>query len=474
MGLTIKDAYDLFHRGSLVMARMEHNGIRVHLKRLNKAIEDTDNKIRNLEDKLQSSDFFKDWKRVFRRKANIRSGKQLAHMLYKVKGYKCVSFTDNNNPKVDESSLEGIDDPFIKDYVYLSKITKLKSTSLMGIKRELTGEYIHPVFNLHIAKTYRSSCDTPNVQNQYKRIEEFAALVRRLLISRKGCRTVEVDFKAVEVAIAYVYHKDPTMLKYLTTPGTDMHRDMAMECYLLQKEQVSSMTRYCAKNMYVFPQFYGSYYVDCARHLWEAMDRLNLTTTDGTPLKEHLKNKGINKLGKCDPEHKPVPGTFEYHIKEVEKRFWQERFPVYARWKDRWHSAYKRRGWFRHKTGFRERGLYSRNDVINHGTQGSAFHCNLWSLIHLQDQIDQDGMGSLLTAQIHDSQISDVPDDEMQVFLNASVDIATKQLLTNWKWIDVPLNVEVEVSDINGNWWDKEEWVNINGVWQPKPKRDAV
>lgn len=466
--LTLKDAYQLFHQGSLVMARMEHNGIRVHVGRLNKAIKDTDNKIHDLEGRLKESDFFKDWKREFRHKANIRSGQQLAHMLYKVKGYKCVSFTDKKNPKVDESSLEGIDDPFIKDYVYLSKITKLKSTFLMGIKRELIGEYVHPVFNLHLVKTYRSSCDTPNVQNQHKRNEDFAKLIRRFFIARNNCRVVEVDFKAVEVAIAYVYHKDPTMLRYLTTKGTDMHRDMAMECYQLKEEQVTSPIRYCAKNMYVFPQFYGSYYVDCARHLWEAIERMKLTTKDGIPLKKHLKSKGITKLGKCDPESKPIQGTFEYHIKEVEKRFWGERFPVYAKWKDKWHAAYQKNGSFKHKTGFRQRDLYKKNDVVNHPIQGAAFHCNLWSLVHLQNQIDQDGMDSLLTAQIHDSQISDVPDSEIQVFLNTSVDIATKQLLRNWKWIDVPLNVEVEVSDINGNWWDKEEWVNKDSIWKAK------
>ena len=234
-----------------------------------------------------------------------------------------------------------------------------------------------------------------------------------------------------------------------------MHRDMAMEIYLLDVDQVTKETRFYAKNGFVFPEFYGSFYVQCAPNLWDAIGQAGLKTVDGVPLNEHLEEQGIVELGACDRKQSPEVGTFESHVQEVETDFWGRRFRVYTQWKKRWFDRYQREGGFDLLTGFRINGVYKRNDVINYPIQGSAFHCLLWSLIRLQRWLVKRKTRSVIVGQIHDSIVADVHKSELGDFLVEAKRIMTEDIRTVWPWIIVPLTVEAEVSETN--WWEKKE-----------------
>ena len=164
--------------------------------------------------------------------------------------------------------------------------------------------------------------------------------------------------------------------------------------------------RYCGKNMFVFPQFYGDFYINNARAMWEAIDAMG-HEVDGVPLKQYLKRKNILRLGACDAKQQPANGTFEKHIKKVEMDFWQKRFKVYNQWKRKWWDKYLENGGFPTLTGFRIDGVMGRNDVINYPVQGSAFHCLLWSLIQLNRWLRKNKMRSKIVGQIHDSIVAD-------------------------------------------------------------------
>lgn len=279
---------------------------------------------------------------------------------------------------------------------------------------------------------------------------------------------------ALEVNINYMYHQDPKMREYLLESDTDMHRDTCLEIYGLSLKQwkgldpVSSKnTRYCAKNMFVFPQFYGDYYIDCARLLWSHMERMNLRGPGGIPMREHLRTKGITELGLCDPEQEPEEGTFEYHIKKIERDFWERRFPVFKRWRDNWWAEYKRLGWFAMHTGFRCTGIYRRNEVICYPAQGSAFHCLLWSLIRLQRYLRKHKMRTKIFGQIHDSIVADVPGEELQEYLEVSEQIMTRDIRKSWDWIIIPLKAEAEVSGVGESWHKKKKWERTeSGLWR--------
>jgi DNA polymerase I-like protein with 3'-5' exonuclease and polymerase domains len=192
--------------------------------------------------------------------------------------------------------------------------------------------------------------------------------------------------------------------------------------------------------------------------MWEAIGRMKLKNkVTGESLKKHLRRKGITELGECDYEKEPEDGTFEDHIRDVEDDFWNDRFPVYNKWKKKWYEAYIDRGWFDTLTGFRIEGIYKRNDVINYPPQGSAFHWLLWSLIRIQKLLHKYNMRSLIVGQIHDSIVADVFRKELRNFLEICKQVMTVDIKKHWDWIIVPLTVEAEVAPVNGNWYEKKE-----------------
>jgi DNA polymerase I-like protein with 3'-5' exonuclease and polymerase domains len=324
------DAYQLLHEGVVAFSEVERNGICIDTNYLNKAINETTQKIKDDTKKLYADEVFKQWKKQYGQNTNLDSTDQLGTVLFKVMGHKCPSLTKTGKPKTDIATLERLKVPFVKDYLALKKIKKAKSTYLMGIQRETVDGYLHPVFNLHLVSTYRGSSDSPNFQNMPIRNFEMGKLIRQCFIPRASNRCiVETDYSGIEVHGAAWYHKDPTMLNYIHDKTKDMHRDMAQQCYKLPAKEMIALSgdkddakrikniRFCGKNQFVFPEFYGDWWFSCAPCLWNMIDQMGLHTRDGRSLKKHLKLKGIRKLGVLDMEVRPAPGTFLHHIKEV-------------------------------------------------------------------------------------------------------------------------------------------------------------
>lgn len=461
MKATTRDAMKLMMEGSLALAEVERAGIKIDVPYLENTVTTITSRIKGLTEAIRTDPVYETWRREYGQKTNLASREQLSHVLFDVLGHESKGQTEKGSRhKTDRASLEHIDLPFVKKLTTIEKLKDIKNKPLAAIQREIVDGFIHPVFNLNLAVTYRSSCERPNSQNFPKRDEEAAEMVRRCLIARKGFHPVSLDFKAVEVMVGYCYHRDPVMYKYLTDSTTDMHRDMAAQCYMVDQDQVTSKARYCAKNLFVFPQFYGDYYIACAKNLWEAIGKHKLETVDGVPLKKHLKSKGITKLGECNPQQRPEDGTFEKHLKEVEYDFWKRRFSVYDQWKRDWWEQYQTKGGFRTLTGFYVRwgktGVLSKNEAINNPVQGSAFHCDLWTLIQLQKKLKKYKMKSVITAEIHDSIDADVHPTELDTFMSMAREIVEVDLPKAWPWIIVPLKIEAEVAPVGGSWWDKK------------------
>lgn len=482
--LNQQDALGFFMRASQTLSQVEANGIRVDMGYLNDAIARTMKSIKDMERELKESKLYFRWKSIYGQKAKLGSRPQLSHMIFGSKAQGGLGLpsptevTDRGNVKADKDAFEHVDHPFVKTYFEIEKLRKVYTTYLMGILREVDSNgYLHPVFNNHLVATYRLSCSDPNFQNMPIRDPVMGEIIRRCFIPREGHHFGELDYVALEVRIAACYHKDPAMLRYIQDKTTDMHRDMAMQIYKLTLDEVNKMSRFAAKSYFVFAQFYGDYYVHCAKGLWKAIDRLNLKVGD-TPMKEHLKKKGIKVLGTCSPDVEARPGTFEYHIKKVEEDFWGKRFAVYSEWKKSWVERYRRRGHFDTFTGFRISGYHKRNDIINYGTQCDASQCTLWATVELNRWLRKNKMRTKIIAIIHDSIVADIHKDEAQDYLNEARKVMTVNLPRQWDWINVPLEIEAELSPVNRSWFDKEEWVikddqNGQSHWGPKPKKAA-
>ncbi len=444
---TRKDAYKLFHEGTLALADVERNGIKIDVPYLKNQSEKIKKRIQKNQDLFIQSELGIAWKSVFKEKTNFDSGFQLSK-LFQILGIKVKNITEKGNISVDEKSLNELvkSIPEIDILLRMRKLKKLEGTYIKNILESCFDGYCHPSFNLHKVRTYRSSCSEPNFQNIPIRDKEIGNIIRRAFIPRQGRKLLECDYTGIEVRIACCYHKDPVMVSYIKDKTKDLHRDMAMQCYSLDKDQITKDIRYCGKNKFVFPQFYGDYYVNCAKNLWEAIDEMDLKTAQNIPIKEHLSSSGIKTYS-----------AFEKHIQKVEKDFWEVKFKKYTEWKKLHYKRYLQYGYFDTLTGFRCSGLMSRNDVINYPVQGSAFHCLLWSLIQVQNILKEKNMKSLIVGQIHDSIILDIESSEEEEICEILKNIMTKKIIEHWDWIIVPLDIEIEITPINGSWNEKKE-----------------
>ena len=448
---TSNQAYILLHNGILALQRAEAQGMRIDMDYCKRKKKQLTRKITKLEEKFEKSSFYKDWKKSTRGFPNIGSNPQLAKFIYGVRGVEPVVFTDTGKGATSEEALELLNLPELNDLLRIRKLKKIRDTYLEAFVREAVDGYVHPFFNLHTVQTYRSSSNNPNFQNVPKREEEAKKICRQAIYPRPGNHLLEVDYGALEVAIAACYHKDPTMMKYLNDPKSDMHGDMAQQIFKIKDWDKStkehSLLRAATKNGFVFPQFYGDYYAKNAKALANEWGKLPSTrwkkgmgvdAFPGVSLSEHLIKNGIPSFDK-----------FTEHIKKIENHFWNKRFPVYKQWKDSMWARYQRRGYVDLKTGFRCKGLVTRNKLINYPVQGAAFHCLLWSLIRIDRIIQQEGLKTRIIGQIHDALVFDVPPEELN-YIGALVNrVTTVDLPEAWPWIVVPLRVEAELGGVD-------------------------
>lgn len=453
------EGYELLHKGALAFAKAEAQGMRIDSEYCERKKKHLTRKIERLEKKLKETKFYRHWQHVMKN-PNIDSNWQLARFLYEVKKIKPVKLTPSGKGATDEEALSQIDIPEVKIILKLRKLKKLRDTYLDAFAREQVDGKIHPFFNLHTVRTYRSSSNRPNFQNIPKRDEEAMRICRGSILPRKGFQLLEVDYSGIEVRIGECYHKDPVMKRYIENPESDMHGDMAKQIFKIENFDKSipehKYLRNAAKNSFVFPQFYGDYYVNCAEGLackWGHLPKSKWKKGQGVPMPEgflsdHLIRVGIKSYSE-----------FEEHIKEVEYDFWYRRFKVYQKWKDKLWKEYQRKGYIDTLTGFRIGGLMRKNEVINSPIQGSAFHCLLWSFIQLDEISEKEGWNTKLIGQIHDSILFDVDPEELDYVVPIIERVMTEDIRKAWDWIIIPLEVEMDICEPNEPWSKKKEFV---------------
>lgn len=445
-------AYNLLHRGTLALARAERTGICVDREYCETEKARLTTQIEIMEEEFRNTNFYRRWAHT-QKTVNIHSNPQLSAYLYKTRRLRPPTETTSGMGSTDEEALRSFNIPELNQLLEIRKLKKIRDTYLDAYLREEVNGRIHPSFNLHLVTTYRSSSDRPNFQNIPKRDKAAMKICRQALKPSPGNLLMEADYSSIEVRIAACYHRDPTMLRYIEDPTTDMHRDMAVELFVLPEFSSDlpghSHLRGAAKNGFVFPEFYGDYYGNCARNLactWGGLPDGRWKPSDGTvvgniPLGRHFINQGLTSLDK-----------FTEHVRKVEDHFWSVRFPKYRAWKERWYAQYQRRGYIDLLTGFRCTARMSRNDCINYPVQGVAFHCLLWAFIEVDQWLENNRMKTRLIGQIHDAMVLDVFPPELPQLVPALQEIMCEKIRKEWPWIIVPLTIGIDVSKVDGNW----------------------
>ena len=450
---TTADAYRLFHDGALALARAERQGIRVDTEYCEQERVELTRKILLLREELESSRFYRRWVRIYGTKTNLDSDHQLAHVLYRVLKITPPKTTATGAGSTDEEALAQIDIPELKAIIQIRKLAKVRDTYLGAFIREQYDGYLHPGFDLHTVRTYRSSSSGPNFQNIPMRDEESMRICRRALLPRPGHQLAELDFAAMEIRISACYHKDPVMLRYLEDPSSDMHLDLAKQIFCFNGLDRSLPAHYtlrqAAKNGFIFPQFYGDYHGNNVASIceWIKLPRgrwkpgMGIQLPDGVHISDHLRGVQLDSFER-----------FTEHIKAVEDDFWSNRFKIYNAWREAWVAQYRRRGHLKMLTGFVVSGEMRKNQIINSPIQGTAFHCLLFTFIRLDEIMRKERWRSKLIGQIHDSIVMDVHPDELPRVEEVARRIVKEELSSRWDWIIVPMDVDLEVYEVDGPW----------------------
>lgn len=459
---SLKEAYKFFHEGELTLDEMSMNGIHVDVPYLRKQYDTLlPQRIAYYEDRLKEYPEVAKWMKRAGKDWSPDSDPQLQKVLYDQMGYD----PPDGKRKVDRDTILELGVPFADELINWKKFSQCRNTFVNGLLQEQVDGVIHTDIGLIIPKTYRSSCSMPNLQNQPKRDEFISRIVRKSFIPRPGFQFTDYDFKGMEVCVSCCYHCDENMIRDVSDPNRDMHWDSIVDCFILEWEyseidkDTAKALRYCGKNKFTFPQFYGRWWKDCADALWTEIDNYELP--NGLTVRRHLARKGITRLGRVFEtkrgEQYPEPGTFYEHIKKVEDRFWDERYPTYRDWKKRWYRQYKNTGQFQMLTGFIERSMLSKNDVTNHPIQGTGFHVLLKSAILGQKELAHDRDDIFLVLQVHDSEMYDHTPEASKELDAKMLETVQEQIPSEWDWVNAPLVIEAERSEVDGSWYAVED-----------------
>lgn len=428
----LKIPNDFFHQGQLMLMEIEKNGWCIDKKYYIEQDKKLERQLSILKKKILRTDEAKQYPEE---NFNFNSTKQLGKLLFDILKIKPIKETAAGANSTDAEALEKINTKFTQLILQHKKIYKLKNTYIASLLREEFEGKIFPSYNLSIPESYRSSSTDPNLQNIPVRDKLAQETIRKGIIPSPGNMLMEVDYGSIEVRVGACLHKDPNMLNYIHDPNTDMHRDTAQELFI--KNEVTEDERFYAKNNFVFAQFYGDFYKNCARNLWKSIDK---------ETKEHLKTKGITTYRK-----------FERHVQKIEDLFWNKRFKVYTKWKENIYNEYQKTGIVKLITGFVCKGYMRKNEVLNRPIQGPAFHCLLWAMIEIHNYLKTNGYETKIIGQIHDSIIFDVRPNELEELKPIIKKIMCEDIRKEWGWLIVPLEVDFEVSEINGNWCEMKK-----------------
>lgn len=326
---------------------------------------------------------------------------------------------------VDKNVLEKIDHPLAKLILKLRNLAKLKSTYIDSFE---SGKgnciwddgLIHTSFNTTFTETGRTSSDAPNMQNFPKRND---AWVRRQIVAPKNCVILAADYGQLEACVAAMCSKDEYLVKALWE-DYDIHMEWAEKLVAIYPDIVGGREamkdpktrkafRSRVKNKMVFPAIFGATAASIASYLNMPVDIIEIILDE----------------------------------------FW-EAFHGLHRWQDVTMRGYYENGYVETPNGRRRRYPLTRNQAINHPIQGGAAEIVCDAMNRLSWKATHAGSLYLHPRlNIHDDLTLIVPSSPEHLD-EAIVQLYTTMLTSPYKFINVPMSVEISVGK---NWYEMQE-----------------
>jgi DNA polymerase I len=393
-----------------VLASMEHEGVKVDTRALNKMSEEL---------KIETEKVQREIYELAGVEFNIGSPKQLGEVLFdkmklgeKPKKTKSGQYATGEDILVALSPQHEIAKKILDYRVY----DKLRSTYLDALPKMIS-QYdgrIHTDYRQAVAATGRLSSNNPNLQNIPIRTEKGRQIRKAFVCRNENYRFMSADYSQIELRIAASFAKDEIMIEAFRSKR-DIHTTTAAKVFKVPIEQVTPDMRRKAKEVN-FGILYGSSAFGLAQNLGiarsEAAEIIKAYFQEFPAIKRYM-DDSIN------------------HAKETE--FVE--------------TIFGRRRYLRdiNSRNAATRGFAERN-AINAPIQGSAADIIKIAMVNIHQWLVKEKLKTKMTMQVHDELVFDVHKDEVDV-----VTENVRGLMCAAVQLEVPMEVEVGVGD---NWLD--------------------
>jgi DNA polymerase-1 len=389
----------------MVLAKMEMNGVKIDLDLLQEYSKEIETQLQQKIDRIYALAG-----EVF----NINSSQQLGKILFDklklpvVKKTKTGTSTD-----VEVLTKLSLQHDLPLEILGYRNLTKLKSTYIDALPKLVhpkTGR-VHTSYNQTVTATGRLSSSDPNLQNIPIRGEE-GSRIRQAFIPEKGWSMVSADYSQIELRLLAHFSQDETLIKAFQD-DEDIHTRTASEIFGVPMEKVTPPMRREAK-VINFGIVYG-------------MSPYGLSQQLGTEPKI--------AQAYIDEYFKKYSGVQTYIEKSLED----------ARQKGYVMTLLHRRRYLPdiHSTTAAVRQASERM-AINTPLQGTAADIIKVAMIRIQNRIEELGLSTKMTMQVHDELVFEIPEEELQ---------KTLLMIQNDMETVMELSVPLKVSIHSGKNW---------------------
>lgn len=388
-----------------VIAQMELEGIKVDPTVLREMSHEFGKKLVALEAEIHA---------LAGRAFNVASPKQVGEVLFDEMGLKGGKKTKTGDWS---TSVDVLEDLSLQGHVIIDKIlehrqlAKLKSTYTDALQAEMNQETgrVHTSYHMTGTSTGRLASSDPNLQNIPIRTEE-GRRIREAFIAKEGHVLLSVDYSQVELRLA-AEMAGVEALRDAFSKGVDIHALTASRVFDIPLDQVTPEIRRQAKAVN-----FGIIY-------------------------------GISGFGLAKQLGVPV-GEATAFIKRYLSRFheietYMERIKDEARRDGFVRTLYGRKCFIpgiQDKNPARTRG--AERQAINAPLQGTAADIMKIAMARIPHALKEAGLSGKMLLQVHDELVFEVPESEIEEFMQIAKVLMENSFKINGIDIYVPLVVE--------------------------------
>lgn len=393
---------------SMVLARMEKQGVKVNRDRLAQMGIELDAKLEELTKQIYE---------LAGTTFNINSPKQLGEILFGVLDLPVLKKT-KTGPSTSADVLEKLASyhPIIDAILTFRQLGKLRSTYIEGLTKEIhsRSSKVHTLYNQATTATGRLSSTEPNLQNIPIRMEEGRKIREAFIPSEEGWYMLAADYSQIELRILAHISGDENLIDAFRK-GMDIHTRTAMDVFGVRDGEVTSLMRRQAKAVN-FGIVYGISDYGLSQNL-------NITRKEAADFIERYFS---------------VFSGVKQWMEEIVKQAKQDGYVTTLLHRRRYLPDIR-------SSNFNLRSFAERT-AMNTPIQGTAADVIKLAMIRMQDSLQAKGLKSRMLLQVHDELVFEVPQDELETMQQLVPQVMESALRMN-----VPLKVDV---NFGHSWYD--------------------